>query len=160
MVATRRLGGDIVSERVPRLMETNTAQNETDCSLRCRPRAYRLRRTRAQRAAGCSSHDRLFIGFPFPTCQFFAVRPERIWTVSSLSVAGSLGTIVRLPVHPGEVLFIIPKMNSERMQALPKSHFCSFESQRHHRDALSGLSHFPKLVVLLGFPYSSGVLCT
>jgi hypothetical protein len=67
------------------------------------------------------------------------------------------------PASSGWVPFyylIIAKMNSESMQALPKSHLCSFEPQRHHRNALSGLSHFPQLLVLFGFPYSSGVLCT
>jgi hypothetical protein len=62
-------------------------------------------------------------------------------------------------VHP-LVLFIIAKMNLESMQALPESHFCTFEPQRHHRNAFSGLSHFPQLLVVLGLPYSLGVLCT
>jgi len=79
---------------------------------------------------------------------------------SSPSEAVSLRGVVRLPADPGGFLFIVAKMNSESMQALPKSHLCSFEPQRHHRNALSGLSHFPQLLVLLGFPYSSGVLCT
>jgi len=55
---------------------------------------------------------------------------------------------------------IIAKMNLESMQALPESHFCSFEPQRHDGNASSGFSHFPQLLVLLGLPCSLGVLCT
>jgi hypothetical protein len=58
------------------------------------------------------------------------------------------------------VLFVVAKMNLESVQALPQSHFCSFEPQRHHRNAFSGFSHFPQLPVLLGIPNSLGVLCT
>ena len=79
---------------------------------------------------------------------------------SSPGEAVLLPGVVRLPVHPDGFLFIIAKMNFESMQALPKSHFRSLEPQRHHRNALSGFSHFPQSLVLLGLPYSSGVLCT
>jgi len=111
-------------------------------------------------------HDGLFRGgfhsLP-PTRQFFAPASGTRFQTRFLvqpSAAVSLRGVVRLPGDPGGFLFIIAKMNSEGMQALPKSHLCSFEPQRHHRNALSGLSHFPQLLVRLGFPYSSGVLCT
>jgi hypothetical protein len=58
------------------------------------------------------------------------------------------------------VVFIVAKMDSESVQALPQSHFRSFEPQRHHGNALSGFGHFPQLPVLLGLPYSLGVLRT
>jgi hypothetical protein len=84
-------------------------------------------------------------GFPFRTRQFFAVP-------SGKAVPGGLfitsprknpptSRVVRLALF-GSVLFTIAQINFESMQALAQSHFCSFEPQRHHRNAFSGFSHF------------------